>query len=356
MFPHEKRTGLSLLRGLPGGRYARQLVRRAVGRAVILLYHRVAELPSDPQLLGVTRPHFAEHLEILRKQYSPMRLRQLNQALQEGSFPHRAAIVTFDDGYADNLYNAKPLLDRYDLPATVFIATGYLGQPREFWWDELDRILLQPGTLPQTLCLNFNNHPYRWELGDVARYEEPAYRCHRGWNVLEEDRHARHRLYRALHRLLRPLSEERQRAVLDELRAWAGAAPTGRSTHQVLSPDGVLQLTEGGLVEVGAHTVTHPVLSALPAVLQRIEIQKSRACLEEILGRPVTSFAYPYGSSLDYTAETVALVREAGFALACSNFAGVIWRRSDRFQLPRVLIRDWDGDEFDRQLRAFFGG
>jgi peptidoglycan/xylan/chitin deacetylase (PgdA/CDA1 family) len=118
----------------------------------------------------------------------------------------------------------------------------------------------------------------------------------------------------------------------------------------------VVRLARGELIEVGAHTVTHSVLSALPAAAQRDEIQRSKAHLEEILGHAVSNFAYPYGTRSDYTAGTVAVVQEAGFASACSNFAGVVRHGTDRFQLPRVLVRNWTGDEFARQLKEWFRG
>ena len=70
-------------------------------------------------------------------------------AVSGGDVPSAGVVVTFDDGYADNFHNAKPLLERYEIPATVFVTTGYLQDQREFWWDELERILLQPGTLPR---------------------------------------------------------------------------------------------------------------------------------------------------------------------------------------------------------------
>jgi peptidoglycan/xylan/chitin deacetylase (PgdA/CDA1 family) len=110
------------------------------------------------------------------------------------------------------------------------------------------------------------------------------------------------------------------------------------------------------LIEIGAHTVTHPSLSALPIASQREEIWQSKTGLEEILDRPVTSFAYPYGKRSDYSAETVALVREAEFVCACSNFAGLVSQSTDRFQLPRVHVPDCDGEEFVKQLSGWFDG
>src|SRR5262249_44019847 len=80
---------------------------------LILLYHRVANLPSDPQLLSVTPKHFREHLEILRQSAHPMRLQDMVRALRKNQLPRTAVAVTFDDGYADNLHNGKPLLDHY---------------------------------------------------------------------------------------------------------------------------------------------------------------------------------------------------------------------------------------------------
>jgi peptidoglycan/xylan/chitin deacetylase (PgdA/CDA1 family) len=271
--------------------------------------------------------------------------------------PDRAVVVTFDDGYADNLHNAKSLLERQDVPATVFVTTGYLGSRREFWWDELDRLLLQPGTLPHTIRLTLDGRSYAWELGEAAQYSQDAYHRHRSWNVsLQEDPGTRQRLYRSLCQLFRRLPEEARSKALDELRTCVDARPAGRPTHRALSSEEVLQLAEGGLLEVGSHSVTHPVLSTLPAPAQRAEIHESKAQLESILGHPVTSFAYPYGSPADYTEETVAIVRHGGFACACANFPNVVRRGADPFQLPRILVRNWDGEEFARRLDGWFRG
>src|SRR3712207_5681827 len=97
-------------------RVVRRLKERVASRAIILMYHRVTEVNSDPWALCVSPCHFAEHLQVLQKHGCLLRLQELVQCLKDGNLPRLAVTVTFDDGYADNLYNAKPLLERYDTP------------------------------------------------------------------------------------------------------------------------------------------------------------------------------------------------------------------------------------------------
>jgi peptidoglycan/xylan/chitin deacetylase (PgdA/CDA1 family) len=335
---------------------ARNRRKRREPRSLILLYHQIAELRSDPWALRVTPRHFTEHLEVLREHARPIRLQQLSKSLLDENVPDRSVVVTFDDGYADNLHNAKPMLERCGIPATIFLVTGNIGREREFWWDKLDRLLLQPGTLPAALSLRLNGRTYRWELGETNHYSEEASQRYQGWRAWEGAPSSRHALYISLWELLHSLTESEQQQLLGQLVAWAGAESAGRPTHRCLSFEEVAALTQGELVEVGAHTVTHPALSALPAASQRDEILKSKARLEEFLGSPVDSFAYPYGKGRDYTAETVSIVREAGFSCACSSLAGVVERSTDPFRLPRMHVEDCDGDEFAKRLSRWFDG
>jgi len=325
--------------------------------ALILLYHRIAEIAPDPQLLAVTPQHFAEHLKILKRRCVPMTLGDLTRAVGDGSVPRRAVAVTFDDGYADNLYQAKPLLDREQVPATVFVTTGVLGGDRETWWDELERIFLYPGSLPGTLRLTFQGKAVVFELAQDAHYADARWHAHRAWNVQwRVDPSGRHRIYRTLCGFLRVLDEEARKGFLEKLLEWSGVETKARPSHRMLTVDELLGLVDGGGIEAGAHTVTHPVLSSLAAINQQREIRDSKRSLEELLGRRVTRFAYPYGSRSDYTAETVRLVAGEGYESACGNFPGFVWRGNDCWQLPRVLIRDWDGESFERKLGAWFGG
>jgi peptidoglycan/xylan/chitin deacetylase (PgdA/CDA1 family) len=335
---------------------ARRLRNRFARAPLILLYHRVADLQSDPQLLSVTQAHFAEHLHILRQHARPMELREMVRALRENNLPRRAVAVTFDDGYADNLHNAKPLLERFDVPATVYVSSGYVDTSREFVHDTLEGLFLQPGKLPQQLALTIRGCTHQWDLGEEAYYSEEGYQRNRAWHVQKgENPTPRHHVYRSLCQLVYSLPDGERRSVLDALIIWAGTQSVCRPTYRVLGSDEIRILAKGGLIEVGSHTVAHPVLSALPSVEQRDEVKRSKICLEEILSRPVTSFAYPYGTRSDYTAETVAIVREVGYDHACSNFEGLVRLGTDPWQLPRFLVRDWDGEKFACLLREWQG-
>jgi len=340
---------LRLLRGV------RRRLARWPGRSrrrgpLILLYHRIAEVFPDPFSLCVTAEHFAQHLQTLRRQAFPISLRNLAAAWGRGEAPRRAVAVTFDDGYADNLSVAKPLLDQFDVPATFFVATGYIDDGREFWWDLLERILLQPGTLPARLRLTIDGSSQEWFLGDGPNYSEESCARWRTWTVADgEDPTPRHTLYRSLWQGLLPLNAAARETVVESLRAWAGAHDQGRPTHRPLTAQELNELAAGTLVEVGGHTVSHPLLAGLPFDDQRAEIQGCKVWLEDRLDRQVWTFAYPFGWRSAYTPATMRLVRDAGFACACAAAPGTGGREA-LWELPRVVCGDWDGDEFARQV------
>lgn len=315
------------------------------------MYHRLAEVSSDPWSLCVKADHFAEHLEVLKGAGYPLRLQQLIQTIRDGNIPSRGVVITFDDGYADNLHQAKPLLERYDVPATVFITTGQVGEKGEFWWDELERLLLQPDTLPDICILKINSSTYKWKLDMAAFYSGADRSEDRSRKPWEAQPHSRLAFYYSVWKQLRDLPENQRKQVLDEILNWSGADQTVRATHRALLPEEVIALGEGELIEIGAHAVNHPILSVQSRQTQQYEIQKCKVDLEKMLGRRVNSFAYPYG---EYTPEVIKLIQEAGFCCACSTREQSVWWQTDRFQLPRFEVQDWNGEEFARRLSWWF--
>jgi peptidoglycan/xylan/chitin deacetylase (PgdA/CDA1 family) len=320
--------------------------RQAAG--LILMYHRIGVLKCDPWGLAVSPERFAEHLESLRKFGQPRPLTQTTDALRRSELFEQTVVLTFDDGYVDNLHNAAPLFERYDAPATIFVASGYIGAAREFWWDELERILLGPERLPGELRLAAAGQVWIWPLGEACKYTDDERRGDRAWGLDKRGALSkRSEFYRAVHRVLQPLDDVERLKALDDIGLWSGDAGGARPSHLCVSPDEAMALKSSDLIELGAHTVTHLALSGLPEEAQRQEIRQSKADLERLLGTPVLNFAYPYGQ---YSEGTAALVREEGFVSACSTQAGVLTEHSDLFALPRVKIGDWDAKRFEATL------
>ena len=320
----------------------------ADGGGLVLMYHHIDEGWSDPGTLKVSPQHFAEQLEVLRREAHPLHLEQLAEAVRAGQLPSRSVVVTFDDGYLDNLVNAKPLLERYEVPATVFVAGGPGDEDSEFWWDELERLLLAPGVLPGALELAFDGATLQFELGDAAVYGERACAEHREWRAWDDPPTPRHALYSFLSKRLVSMDDDEQRYLMGQLRDMTSRGVPARATSRRLSASGLDALSREQLVTVGAHTMTHPMLSRLPLDRQREEIERNKSYLEDQLNGPVDSFSYPFG---DYSPATEAIVRESKFLSACTTTRDRVQSGSDPFALPRLHVNDLDGEQFARWLR-----
>jgi peptidoglycan/xylan/chitin deacetylase (PgdA/CDA1 family) len=321
--------------------------------AVVLLYHRVFATPHVTWRMSPTPAQFDEQLDYLKRHHHIISLQDLAAGLAAGSIPRRSVVLTFDDGYGDNLWNAKPLLERYGIPATVAVTAGYVGGSREFWWDELERLCLSP-QLKGRVRVDVRMETREWDVEpwrDPLPGEKVAFER---WNVASRvDPTSRHRIYRELYWLVRPLGHQEREVVLEALRAQAGDDGRARTGYRPLTPDEVCALAGGALVEIAAHTVTHPMLATQSRDVQRWEITASKRRLEEILGRRVTAFCYPFGLESDVGDVAPRLAEEAGFKIACCSVARPVSRRAGWFWVPRFYVGAWGGDELARRMRYF---
>ena len=314
---------------------------------MILVYHRVAESNVDPWALGVSPAHFAQQLQVLKTIANPVSLKSLVNAKSDRELPPRPVCVTFDDGYADNLFAAKPALETYLVPGTIFITPGYLGVPENLWWDELAMLILDPTSRMDQLSLGLKGDNRAWSFPKLAGPDP-----HGNWRAWEPVPGPRQAAYLAIYELLVKLSDAEREEALEQLRH--GATYTDRRQHRALTEDELRQLAGGQLVEIGAHTLTHPILAHLGPEQQQQEIAGSKSRLEALTGRTITSLAYPYGKKNHYNRRTVSTVRASGFACACSNFGGLVTLSSNRFQLPRFQPMDWDGDRFADVVEGWY--
>ena len=304
------------------------------------MYHRIADEPIDNWGLAVSPAHFEEQLDVLRRVRRPFPLPDFVHNLMTGSLPPNAVAVTFDDGYVDNLTAGKPRLAAAGVPATVFLATGFLDRPGEFWWDELARLVLV-GDGPRRFEIIIGTERMQVDLGK----DRPAQRDATGDAASLEMRRA---ALKSIWQSLRLLEEDPRESTLATLRSILSVADDRADRGRPMTRNEVRTLASDGLVTIGAHSVTHPVLSRIGAVACHREVTESKATCEDVIGKPVAGFAYPFG---DFDADVSDAVKAAGFAFACSTRHGRASAASEVLALPRMQVYDWDGDRFERALR-----
>jgi peptidoglycan/xylan/chitin deacetylase (PgdA/CDA1 family) len=294
---------------------------------LILAYHRIADLKHDPQSLAVRPVNFRAQMRHLKERYQ---LLHLGEAWPRRERP--AAIVTFDDGYADNAQSALPILEEEKVPATFFVSVGAVKTGREFWWDELERWLLLEPPPPNPLEIVDALGRSSWRTGT---------------------REERTECYQALHTLLRPLPPVLRDRWLDALRAACGGSESPRASHRPLSAAEVARLGNSAVATVGAHGVTHTPFSSLTLPEQRDEMKRSRDQLRAWGGGEIETFSFPFGGRRDFTSESIRVAREVGFLRIAANVPGQVHRWTESQALPRFLVRDWDREQFALELNRF---
>lgn len=297
-------------------------------RGLVLTYHRVFDAARDPYCLCVGPDHFAEHLDVLPELADVVPLSEVRDV---GRGRRRRVAITFDDGYADNVETAAPLLFERGIPATFFLTTEGLDAGSEFWWDRLEHMVLDT-----------DDHSVATELRLG------------GETLFVDTRGVERRLATliALNRRLCRMTPGAIAAALEELGALVGDWSGACEQHRRVTPSQARALLDTG--EIGAHTRTHPLLPTLDDADARDEIAGSRDDAAAIAGAPVRHFAYPFGMVGAFDRRTAALVREAGYDAACINVRGLVTSRTDPFLLPRVTVDDVGGADFARSVDRWF--
>jgi peptidoglycan/xylan/chitin deacetylase (PgdA/CDA1 family) len=317
----------------------RPVARRLRSHGLVLLYHRVAHPSLDPWNICVRPEHFDAHVIALRRHADVVPLPDLPAAVRARRPGQRpAAAITFDDGYVDNLEQAAPILARREAPATVFLATGFIGRAAPFWWDRLAWVLLGPARLPDLLELELPGGVLRWR-GPVRSDGRRATRV------------ARMRLHDRIWRELRMHDDAARDAALDRLAGWSGSDARSDVAGRPMTGTEVRKLVATGVVAAGAHSVSHAVLPELDRERKAREIVDSIDRCEELAGVRPDAFAYPHGR---YDDEAIALVRDAGLTVACVGREDLVWRGAAEHALPRLSVHDWSGAAFERWLRWYW--
>jgi peptidoglycan/xylan/chitin deacetylase (PgdA/CDA1 family) len=290
------------------------IARRHLGRsptgALIFLYHRVDDEPGS-----VSPQNFAAQIALLLNRRTPASL----QAIAGREAPPDAFAVTFDDGYAETMRLALPVLEDAGVPATVFVATGHVTTQRGFWWDEICHLLRQAGD--RQLRLTVDGETRAWARASSAEHHLVSW--------------------------LQPKAPEIVDEALGRLRALVGPAAPAPVAGRPLSLRELGEVSSSPLIDIGAHTRTHANLRYVDPTRLADEVAGSRDDLEQWLEiESPRGLAYPFGvPGADVDHVTRAAAQSAGFEYAVLNTARSVTAETDRYGLPRLAVGNAGADE-----------
>ncbi len=300
------------------------------GLGTCLVYHRITDqsYPQDqfyPERgLAVNTGNFAAQMEYISKYKKPLAMPEFEKNLQNGSLRKDSIVVTFDDGYRDNLTEALPILEKYDVPATIFVTSGFISREEYPWWHALGSTISKS----ESVRFKFSGNNYDFPCHTVEQKFATFYE---------------------LDRIFKSLNSS-QKSELCSLIFDTECIRKAREPF--LSWEEVVQLDRHPLITIGAHTHTHSVFRTLTNEELVQELKISQTFLESKLGHPVLYFAYPYGGKSECTNRSFSVVQKTGYSLAFTTRSGHIHRshKAFTFALPRIVVDHYHTIEDFREL------
>jgi peptidoglycan/xylan/chitin deacetylase (PgdA/CDA1 family) len=305
--------------------------------AVVLAYHRVLPPASDSYShagISVLPDTFDRQMAFLAQHFRPLTQTQFESRLSESCFDKRSCLVTFDDGWQDNVAHALPVLQRHQVPAIVFVATGLIGTSETFWQERLTRLLCAAalaGSNCAALLSEFGFHPDqsmdRMRLRAAAREFVTA---------------------------LKTQDPAVPKQMIERIRAALAGAPAvdDLGADRFMSWDDLRTLQDSGLVSIGSHSHSHTRLTTLGYEGARAELERSRQMLAQHGFTEVAACAYPNG---DVTDPVEAAATDAGFVLGFGTRTGLVRHRTEAMHLKRVNIHEADSSSNPEFLYRLLG-
>lgn len=316
--------------------------------AIVLMYHRVADVAVDPWNLAVSPANFKQQIQHLVSKYHVVSAPELLQNLQQKKLASHTVCITFDDGYTDNYLFAKPILEQYNCPATFFIPSQFIGQGQPFWWDELQALLLDAPQLPELFQIPISDEAFEFRLDADAMRTDAQTEKHKHWKWPASPPTRRCELYLKVWEQLKPLPHAEIETAMAEIRNWAGYQPHFSEALLPMRPHQLLELSQNPLFDIGLHTTTHPALAYHAEDVQYWELAENKKALHAC--HPIPAVAFPYGN---YNNSTLAVLQrqrlEAGFTTEMKRLT----HDSKLHCLGRFQVADKATPAFENDLRQW---
>jgi len=311
----------------------------------IFSYHNISD-EKKHLFAGVSVKNFKEQISYLKRHFQIISLGELIKCKKSKSLPKNSAVITFDDGYRNNYQHAYPILLEQKAPATIFLATDYIGTNDMLWTDKL-------------------NYMFKHTKANALEIESPALKKKTGKRENEKTRqglddslfpHQSHEktgnpskiemkfklgnatekliALNAVRDILKSVNNKRRDELLTHIEERLGVSENGKY-REMLSWEEVREM-QGCGITFGAHTQSHPILTHIPIEQARREMQDSKSEIEKRLSCEVICFAYPNGLEKDFNRDIIKILQEAGFQCALTNINGFVHPDDNPFELRRV--------------------
>jgi peptidoglycan/xylan/chitin deacetylase (PgdA/CDA1 family) len=325
----------------------RSLKKSFAKKAIILMYHSISEPGIDPWELAVSPLNFEKQLQVLQKIYKVSSVGDIVSRVQKGRLKNKSIALTFDDGYSDNIENAKPLLEKYNVPATFFITNNF-GEGKIYWWDRLASLVLRTPVLPSDFNITIRGEIFNYSIGEESTLNEYLEQLHRRWVAPATPPTKRSALYYKLWQLMQPLPPAEIDNLINEIKNWGSVnVEVILPGTSLITEEQLRKLSSHHLIDIGLHTANHVALSYHSAFTQEAEICQNKKQLEQIINKEISTIAYPYGEYNNTTLDIVKKMRlQAGFTVEYN----IVNRDSNPFQFGRFQVKNWDAREFGENL------
>jgi peptidoglycan/xylan/chitin deacetylase (PgdA/CDA1 family) len=297
------------LRVSGSGRWSKASIeRRKKPTARILYYHRVND-ENDPFFPAISTSLFEAEVRFVSEHYRVVSLAELLNVL-EGTSNEPVLAITFDDGYQDNYHNAFPILQRYGLPASIFLTTESMDTREPLWFERLAHCVKK--TTRDCLDLEING-PRRFGMRTQAERLESI---------------------QSIFDILRGVPDSEMRDWLAHIIRELAVEDCCERRDKMLTWDQI-RLMQRHRIDFGGHTVTHPFLSQVSDARAAWEVSECKRRIEEESQRPVAHFAYPHGRERDFDSRNKEVIRRAGFRAAVTTIWGPNFSSTDVMELRR---------------------
>lgn len=287
----------------------------------ILNYHQVAEINEFlPDWCCLSRVQFQSQMEYLAKHYEVVHLSEGVKNISQGLVNNKPyAAITFDDGYQNNYHVAFPILKKMGLPATIFLATGFVNSDRTLWSSELNKALFETSELK----LRWDGEDY-----DLSTVQAKSYAFRQLQNHLKSFSHSA--MTQRCNNLIWHISGEVKRPI------------EATSPYRMLDNSAITEMLNSGQIDFGAHTRDHVILSGVSEEVQQKQIFDSIADVKKLTGKDTVLFAYPNGKKSDYNQISIKQLKNAGVQIAVTTIPGLNKKPLSALELKRIGVGgDW---------------